>query len=76
MLCVIVQQSRQKSLASQPCIAISTLFLQTPTDSTVIYSTYRLIPLSIVSNEQKYIYSNLPVVVAVKFNRSKINCME
>jgi len=57
--------SRKNSLSSQPCLAISTLFLRIPTDSALIYSIYRLIPLPIVFNDDKYIYSNLPKVIGI-----------
>jgi len=46
--------SRQNSVPSQPCLAISTLFLRIPTDNVLIYSIYRLIPLPVVFNSNKY----------------------
>jgi len=57
--------SRKHLLSSQPCLAISTLFLRIPTDRTSIYSIYRLIPLPIIFNDDTYIYSNLPKVIGI-----------
>ena len=59
--------SRQHSLSSKPCLAISTIFLRIPTNSPSIYSIYRFIPLPIVVEEEKYIYSNLPKVIGINF---------
>jgi len=57
--------SRDTSLHSQPCLAISTLFLTIPAHSASIFSIYRLIPLPITFNGDKYIYSNLPKVIGI-----------
>ncbi|CAF1491245.1 unnamed protein product, partial [Adineta steineri] len=57
--------SIDNSLPSQPCIVISTIFLNTLTDNASIYSTYRLTPLPIVSNQHKYLYLNLPKMIAI-----------
>ena len=56
---------QRNTLPSQPCLIISILFLRTPVDTTSLFSIYRLIPLSIVSNDDKYVYSNLPKVVGL-----------
>jgi len=55
----------QNSLLSRPCLAISTLFLRVPADAATRFLIYRLIPLPIVSNGDKYIYSNLPKIVGI-----------
>jgi hypothetical protein len=52
-------------LPSQPCLAISTLFLRTPTDSASIFSIYYLIPLPTIFNGGKYMYSNLPKIIGI-----------
>jgi hypothetical protein len=59
--------SRQNSVTSQPCLAISTLFLSIPIDSVLTYFIYRLTPLPVVFNGNKYIYSNLPKVIGINF---------
>jgi hypothetical protein len=56
---------RQHSLSSKPCLAVSTLFLRVPTDNVSIFSIYRLIPLPIIFDHDKYIYSNLPKVIGI-----------
>jgi hypothetical protein len=58
---------RQNSLSTQPCLAISTLLLQIPADGTSKYSIYRLIPLPIICNGHKYVYSNLPKVIGINY---------
>jgi hypothetical protein len=50
---------------SQPCFVISTLFLATITDSISTFSIFRLIPLPIVFDGNKYIYSNLPKMIGL-----------
>jgi hypothetical protein len=57
--------SKRNSLSSQPCLAVSTLFLQIPADSVSTFSVYHLIPLPITFNHDKYIYSNLPKVIGI-----------
>ncbi|CAF1272415.1 unnamed protein product [Rotaria magnacalcarata] len=59
--------SQQNSLSSQPCLAISTLFLRIPPATTSIFSIYRLIPLPIIQNGDMYIYSNLPKIIGINF---------
>jgi hypothetical protein len=59
--------NRQHSLSSKPCLAVSTIFLRIPTNSPSIYSIYRFIPLPIVVEGEKYIYSNLPKVIGINF---------
>ena len=60
--CSLIQDS---SLPSQPCIAISTLFLRIQPDTSSAYSIYRLIPLPIVHNNEMYIYTNLPQIIGI-----------
>ncbi|CAF1544846.1 unnamed protein product [Adineta ricciae] len=55
----------QNSLLSQPCLVISTLFEHIPADATTNFLVYRLTPLPIVSNGNKYIYSNLPKIIGI-----------
>ena len=55
----------QNSLNSRPCVAVSTLFLRVPSDITTKFFIYRLTPLPIVSNGNKYIYSNLPKIIGI-----------
>jgi hypothetical protein len=57
--------NRQNSVLSQPCLAISTLFLQAPADNATTFSIYRLIPLPIIDNGDKYVYTNLPKLVGI-----------
>ena len=57
--------SRQHSLSSKPCLVVSTLFIRIPINSLSIYSVYRLLPLPVVVNGDKYIYSNLPKVIGI-----------
>ncbi|CAF4996821.1 unnamed protein product, partial [Rotaria sp. Silwood1] len=55
--------SKQDSLFSQPCLAISTLFLRSPIDSMSTFTIYRLLPLPITTNGNKYVYVNLPKLI-------------
>ncbi|CAF1462912.1 unnamed protein product [Adineta steineri] len=65
--------SRQHSLSSKPCLAISTLFLRNPTNSLLMYSIYQFIPLPIVVEGEKYVYSNFPKVIGInKIDQSLI----
>ena len=57
--------SRQHSLSSKPCLAVSTLFVRIPTNSLSIYSIYRLLPLPVVVNGDKYIYADLPKIIGI-----------
>ncbi|CAF3390916.1 unnamed protein product [Rotaria socialis] len=52
-------------LSPEPCLIISTLFLRTPSDSTSIFSIFRLIPLPIIDNGFMYTYSKLPKIIGV-----------
>ncbi|CAF3434699.1 unnamed protein product [Rotaria socialis] len=60
--CSLVQDN---SLPSQPCIAISTLFLRIQPDTSLTYSIYRLTALPIVHNNDMYVYTNLPQVIGI-----------
>jgi hypothetical protein len=57
--------NRQNSFLSQPCLAISTLFLEAPVNSATTFSIYRLIPLPIIDNGDKYVYTDLPKLVGI-----------
>ena len=57
--------TEEKTDYSQACLVISTLFVNVPVDDVSTFSVYRLIPLPIVVNHKKYIYSNLPQVIAI-----------
>lgn len=57
--------NQHNSLPSQPCLAISTLFLRTPIHSASIFSIYYLIPLPTIFNGDRYVYSNLPKIVGI-----------
>ena len=59
--------SRQHPLSSKPCLAVSTLFLRIPSNSRSIYSIYSLLPLPIVVENERYIYSNLPNVFGINY---------
>ncbi len=61
--CSIVQDD--KSSKDSSCLAVSTLFRRIPIGSSSIYKVYHLIPLPIVINEQKYVYSNLPKTLGI-----------
>ena len=52
-------------LPSQPCLAISTLFLRTSIHSASISSIYYLIPLPTIFNSDRYVYSNLPKIIGI-----------
>ncbi|CAF4706024.1 unnamed protein product, partial [Rotaria socialis] len=56
---------QDNSLPSQPCIAISTLFLRIQPDTSLTYSIYRLTVLPIVHNNDMYVYTNLPQVFGI-----------
>jgi len=57
--------NKHNSLPSQPCIAISTLFLRTAIHDVPIFSIYSLTPLPIIVNGDRYIYSNLPKIIGI-----------
>lgn len=57
--------AQEKSSYSQPCIVVSTLFMNVPIDSLSTYSVYRLIPLPTVFDHKKIMYSNLPEIIAI-----------
>jgi hypothetical protein len=57
--------NQHTSLPSQPCLAISTLFLRTPIHSASIFSIYYLIPLPTIFNNDRYVYSNLPKIIGI-----------
>ncbi|CAF2901811.1 unnamed protein product [Rotaria sp. Silwood2] len=57
--------NRQHSLSSKPCLVISTLFIRIPSNSPSVYSIYRLFPLPVVTNDNKYIYSDLPKIIGI-----------
>jgi hypothetical protein len=57
--------SRQYSLSSKPYLAVSTLFIRISSNSPSVYSIYRLLPLPIVANGNKYIYSDLPKIIGI-----------
>ncbi|CAF1120191.1 unnamed protein product [Rotaria sordida] len=56
---------QRNSLPAQPCLAISTLFLRIPPDTTSAFSIYRLMPLPIIHSGDMYIYSNLPKIIGI-----------
>jgi len=56
---------KKDSLSSQPCLAVSTLFLWIPAGTVSTFSVYRLISLPVIFNNDKYIYSNLPKVIGI-----------
>ncbi|CAF3959978.1 unnamed protein product [Rotaria sp. Silwood1] len=60
--CSLVQQN---SLPSQPCIAISTLFLRVQPEISSTFLVYRLVPLPIVYNNDMYVYSDLPKIIGI-----------
>ena len=60
-----------ESLA-QPCLAISTLFLRNPRDTTASFVVYRLVSLPVVKDEYMYTYSNLPKIVGINFKEKMI----
>lgn len=57
--------AEEKPQNSQPCLVISTLFITIPANHHTIFPVYELIPLPIVVDQKKYIYENLPTVVAI-----------
>jgi hypothetical protein len=57
--------SRQYSLSSKPCLAVSTLFKRISSNSPSVHSIYHLLPLPIVANRNKYIYSDLPKIIGI-----------
>ena len=54
-----------KSMHSQPCLAISTLFAGTPADSITTFTIFRLNSLPIVFDGDLYVYSNLPKIIGI-----------
>lgn len=57
--------NHQNVSSSEPCLAISTLFLRSPTDTRAKFSIYSLIPLPVVHRDEVYIYSKLPHIIGI-----------
>jgi len=55
----------EKTDQSLPCLVISTLFINVPVDHVSAFYVYRFISLPIVVDQNKYIYSNLPEIIAI-----------
>ena len=55
----------QQDTSPQPCFAISTLFLRSPSSTSSTYLVYHLILLPTVVNNNRYMYSNLPKAISV-----------
>ena len=64
--------SGQNPLISQPCLVVSTLFLRAPLESTSTFSIYRLIPLPIITNGHKYVYTDLPKLIGISSNHHSV----
>jgi hypothetical protein len=47
------------------CLLVSTLFRRIPVKAASIYTLYRIIPLPITLNEEKYVYSSLPSIIGI-----------
>jgi hypothetical protein len=57
---------RQENIPiSQPCLLISTLFLRPSIENSGSFSIYRFIPLPTIVNDEQFVYSNMPEVIAV-----------
>jgi hypothetical protein len=57
--------SNTQLVSSQPCIAISTLFLQNSIDDMSRFTVFRLIPVPFIFNHEIYVYSNLPKMIGM-----------
>ncbi|CAF3785162.1 unnamed protein product [Rotaria sp. Silwood1] len=54
------------------CLVVSTIYRKLPEESSSFYQVYRLIPLPVLFEGEKYIYSNLPTIFGYNNLENKV----
>ncbi|UJR18767.1 hypothetical protein I4U23_005673 [Adineta vaga] len=65
-------KSTTNLVSTQPCLVMSTLFLEIPADSITKFSVFQVIPLPFIFNYEKYTYINLPKAIGMNTVDNKL----
>ncbi|CAF2771201.1 unnamed protein product [Rotaria sp. Silwood2] len=65
-------QNNEHLRSSPACLVVSTIIRRMPVESSSIYQVYRLTPLPVFFKGEKYVYSDLPVIVGFNNINKKV----